>query len=503
MKVNNPVLSADMPDPDVLRVGDVYYMVSTTMYFMPGGEILKSRDLVHWEPVSHIFETIEDNDTYQLKNGKHAYGKGQWATSLTYYNGQFYACFVCWDQNRTYIYHTDDIEKSFWERFVIEEVFHDMSFLFWEGKPYLVYGNGEIFAAELAEDLSGLKPGGLRAPLFSTPKEGMNLRCEGCRAYVRNGYIYLCFIDIPSMSVGSGQRREICYRSRALLGPYENRVVMDDDMGRERRGVAQGPLIETADGTWYAMLFQDRGAVGRIPCLMPMRWENDWPVIGIEGKVPLSFEISGAAGRSGAMSVSDDFARGENTLPIQWQWNHNPMNDCWSLQENPGHLRLTTGQLATGLMDARNTLTQRTEEPFSSYSAELSVTGLKPGDYAGLAAFQSTYGQLGIRFGAEGKELVQILRVSRTEFSETARPFEGDRVFLRIDFNYEDATDKADFYVSADGQNWERFGETLQMKYTLDVFTGYRIALFNYATQEAGGFADFADFRRLSGNDEK
>ena len=140
MEIKNPIIGAAMPDPDLLRVGDVYYMVSTTMFYMPGAPILRSKDLYHWEIVSYVFETIEDNEIYRLENGKNAYGKGQWATSLTRYQDRFYACFVSHDCGKTYIFSTDDIEKSGWDRAEIGEVFHDMSFLFWEGIPYWCMG---------------------------------------------------------------------------------------------------------------------------------------------------------------------------------------------------------------------------------------------------------------------------------------------------------------------------------------------------------------------------
>ena len=116
MEVRNPIIGADMPDPDLLRVGDTYYMVSTTMFYTPGAPILRSKDLCHWEIVSYVFETLEDNGIYRLENGRNAYGKGQWATSLTRHNGRFYACFVSHDCGKTYIFSTDDIEKSGWDR---------------------------------------------------------------------------------------------------------------------------------------------------------------------------------------------------------------------------------------------------------------------------------------------------------------------------------------------------------------------------------------------------
>ena len=290
MIVNNPIMWIDMPDPDLIRVGDTYYMVSTTMFVMPGGPILKSKDLYHWELVSYIFNTIEDNEIYRLEKGKHAYGKGQWATSLKYHNGRFYASFVCHDLQKTFIYYTENIEKSGWDRYVINDVFHDMSFLFDDdGRAYLIYGNGDIRIVELNENISGLKKGGINQLLFSTPTEDIGLRCEGCRTYKLNGYYYLLFIEWPRS--GNGRRRQVCYRSMSLLGEYERRIILDDDMGYQNNGVAQGALIDTVDGKWYTMLFQDHGAVGRIPYLLPVTWEDGWPVIGIDGKAPKSFEV--------------------------------------------------------------------------------------------------------------------------------------------------------------------------------------------------------------------
>ena len=109
MKVFNPLINMDMPDIDVIKANGFYYMVSTTMFFTPGAPILRSKDLKNWELVSYIFDKIEDNDIYQLKNGKNAYGACQWATSLAYRNGLFYATFVCNDMKKTYIFYSDDI----------------------------------------------------------------------------------------------------------------------------------------------------------------------------------------------------------------------------------------------------------------------------------------------------------------------------------------------------------------------------------------------------------
>lgn len=494
MLVENPIIWGDMPDPDIIRLEDTYYMVSTTMFTMPGGPILKSKDLCHWEIVSYIFNTIEENDTYLLKNGKHAYGRGQWATSLKYYKGRFYACFVCHDMKKTYIYYTDDIEKSGWERFVLEDVYHDMSFLFYKDKPYLIYDNGDIKIVELKEDLSGIKEGGLNQLLFSTPRDNIALRCEGCRAYYMRGYIYLWFIEWPSD--GRKRRRQVCYRSKELLGPYERKIIMDDDMGYLNQGIAQGVLVDSVQGDWYAILFQDHGAVGRILNLMPVSWEADWPVLGKEGKVPCKFEIPFNVYSAKTLVTSDSFNHKQNQLDLRWEWNHNPDEAGWSFTKRPGYLRLRTNTLAKDLLTARNTLTQKTMGPNCTCSVKLDATQIKTGDYAGLVAFQSTYGMIGIRKETDGtKRIVLTKREDGREIVEQSICLDEEDIWLKVYFDFQKGVDEATFYYSYDENNWQQLGEPLHMKYTIDIFTGYKIGIYYYASLETGGKADFSEFQ--------
>ena len=509
MLITNPFICADMPDVDVLRRGDCYYMVSTTMFFMPGAPILKSYDLMNWEIVSYVFDRIADNDIYELKNGKNAYGKGQWATSLTFHGGMYYTCFVCHDMKKTFIYYTDDIEKSYWEHYEIDAANHDMSFLFWQGRSYLVYGNGDIRIIELNDDLSGVKEGGVDRILFSTPVEGIGLRCEGCRAIVKDGFIYLLFIEWPKD--GNERRREVCYRAKSLDDEFERRIIMDDDCGYRNCGVAQGTIFDDEDGNWYCMMFQDHGAVGRIPYLMPMKWEDGWPLPGTDGKVPKFFEIPGATmqgdgSKSGSgdmdveassvidnLIVSDSFSHTENVLPIQFQWNHNPISEAWSFTERPGYLRLKAVHIADGLMTARNTLTERTATPFSSFTIEGDFSRMNDGDHSGLAAFMGFYGTIGLKktggeyflFTGKKDSPDEMLSVSDIE------GFDAGSFFLKVDFDFEAGDDTAHFYYSADGKEYKEFGTPLQMRFTLDLFVGYRIGIFMYGTGMTGGITDF------------
>ncbi|WP_276358128.1 glycoside hydrolase 43 family protein [Cohnella caldifontis] len=494
--VRNPILWADVPDVCVIRVGEAFYMVSTSMHTVPGCPIMKSANLKNWEIVNYVFDTLEDNDAHNLLDGKGIYGKGSWAASLRQHNGRFYVCFSSNDMQRFYVYQTDDIENGRWERSVIPGLHHDPSLLFDDdGRVFVIYGNGDIRIRELTADATAPKPGGIDRLLFETERDGIMLRCEGCHAYKLNGYYYLFFIEWPN--TGNRRRRQLVYRSRELLGPYERRVILDDDLGYRNHGAAQGGIVDTPAGDWYAVLFQDHDAVGRIPCVFPVSWVDDWPVIGVGGKAPSAFEVPLPDSEPKPLVISDEFDYADNRLALNWQWNHNPDNRLWSVTARPGWLRLQTGRTARSAEFARNTLTQRTEGPSCSGTTLLDLSGMKPGDHAGLVALQSHYGTVGIRVSESGVREVAMCVKGADGGEETAErvPYGGSSIYLRIDCDFDNSADIARFYYSADGSSWHPIGRPLQMKYTLDHFMGYRFGLFNYATLQPGGYADFDYFR--------
>lgn len=514
---SNPVIFADVPDIDFIRVDDAYYMVSTTMHLSPGCPIMKSYDLVNWEIVNYVFNTLDDADNLALRNGEYSYGKGQWAASIRYHNGIFYVGFLSYSTGKSYIYYTKDIENGKWDRFVFDEGFHDMSLLFDDdGKVYIIYGGGDIWCIELEKDLSAVKPETKRKIISDA---GLTSGClaEGAHAYKINGYYYIFIITWPS----GGRRTQLCYRSKSLDGDWEMKIVLDDNLGFRNDGVAQGGIIDSVDGDWYCLLFQDHGAVGRLPVLMPMTWEDDWPVVGIDGKAPKTAEIPVKGMERKGIVTSDEFINsqivrpyhsfaesleaagendynGSNLLP-EWQWNHNPDNRLWSLTERDGYLRLRTGAVCQSVTQARNTLTQRTFGPECSAYIRLEVDNMKDGDVAGLSAFAERYGYVGVKM-EDGKKYIVMARYDdndsvEKEFEKERIELAGNEVFLRVDCDYNNAADKAYFYYSLDGESWTKIGDTLQMNYYGLHFMGYRYAIFNYATEQAGGYVDVDYFR--------
>ncbi|AZT91394.1 carbohydrate-binding protein [Caldicellulosiruptor changbaiensis] len=298
---SNPIILADIPDPDIIRVGNDYYMVSTTMHMTPGVPIMHSTDLVNWRIIGYVYDRLEDNDAHNLKNGMNIYGKGQWAPCIRYYKGKFYVLFGALDTGKTYLFSSKNITGP-WERVEFNEYLHDPSLLFDDnGKAYIIYGGSEIRVKELTPDLKAINPKGINKVIIKSKIDGLE---EGSHAYKINGKYYITTIRWKK----GGIREECVYRADKIDGPYEGRVVLSDTLGYKNNGVAQGGLIDTPDGKWYAMLFQDHDAVGRVPVLVPVRWENGWPVFGDEkGKVPLKFVKPGQSSFETEVVKSDEF----------------------------------------------------------------------------------------------------------------------------------------------------------------------------------------------------
>jgi beta-xylosidase len=498
--VTNPIIWADVPDPSVIRVGETYYMSSTTMHLSPGLPIMKSKDLVNWQIVSYAYQTLGDNDALNLENGKDAYGQGSWASSLRYHDGTFFVSTFSQSTGKTHVFRTKDIERGPWQETSFRPALHDHSLFFEDGRVYMVYGAGTVRLTELTPNLSGIKPGGVDQVIIQNATRAagpsIGLQAEGSQLFKVNGRYYLFMITWPR----GGMRTELVFRADSLTGPWEGRVALQD------QGVAQGGIVDTPKGDWYAILFQDHGAVGRTPWLVPLKWEDGWPVLGVDRKAPAAQAIQGRKRDVMAITASDEFSRtkGQPALPLVWQWNHNPDNRCWSVTERSGFLRLRTGRLDTGFLSARNTLTQRTFGPACSGTVALDVSGMKEGDCAGLGLLQRKYGFVGVRVEGGARSIVMMSAETGTPEVAQTVPLAQKVVYLRADCDFENRNDRGGFDYSLDGKTWVSIGKPLQMAYTLPHFMGYRFALFHYATKLAGGSVDFDYFRvgnKMTGSD--
>jgi beta-xylosidase len=490
-KAKNPVIFADVPDVSMIRVGDTWYMSSTTMHMNPGVPIMKSKDLVNWQIVNYAYNTLGDVDALNLENGKNAYGRGSWASCIRYHNDTFYVSTFSSTTGKTYIWSTKDIEKGPWKEISFSPSFHDHTLVFDDdGRVYLIYGNKKLTLVELNTDLSGVKPGGVNQVIIedsTIPSGGNSNLGEGSQLFRYNGKYYLFNITWPK----GGMRTVVIHRADKITGPWEGRLAFQD------KGVAQGGMVDTPDGRWFAYLFRDYGSVGRIPYIVPMKWEDGWPVIGVNGKLPDALDLPANKSLMPGIVASDEFKRRKKDpdLPLVWQWNHNPVNSLWSVKQRKGHLRLTTGRIDNDVLSARNILTQRTFGPECSGSTVIDITNMKEGDFAGLILLQRKYGLLGIKNEGGKKSIVMVNAQTGSPVEAEIIPLTQKKVYLRADCNFRDLADVADFYYSFDGKNWIAIGTQLKMEYSMPHFMGYRYGLFNYSTKTPGGYVDFDWFR--------
>jgi beta-xylosidase len=482
----NPIIFADVPDMSMIRVGDTYYMSSTTMHMSPGVPIMKSKDLINWQIVNYAYDILDNVDAFTLNNGKNAYGKGTWASSIRYYNGAYYVSTFSQTTEKTYIYSTKDIEKGPWKEISFNPSLHDNTLFFDDdGRIYMIYGNIKLRIVELNADLSGPMSGTDQVLIENTsaPSGTDSGLGEGSQLFKVKGKYYLFNITWPR----GGMRTVVVHRADKITGQWEGKLALQD------KGVAQGGLIDTPDGKWFAYLFRDYGSVGRIPYLVPVKWEDGWPVLGIDGKVPDNLDLPASKGLIPGIVASDEFNRrkGELALPLVWQWNHNPDSNLWSVTKRKGYLRLTTGRIDTVFLSARNTLTQRTFGPACSGSTSIDISNMKDGDFAGLALLQRKYGLIGVRFNNGAKSIVMVSAQSGRPVEVQSVPLAQKTVYLKAECDFNDRTDTGYFYYSLDGKSWTSFGSQLKMEYSMPHFMGYRFGLFNYSTKTPGGFVDF------------
>jgi len=462
---------------------------------------MKSKDLKNWETVGYVFDRLTDSPKYDLQDGT-VYGRGQWATSLKYHKGKFYALLApneVGPMGNTYIFSAEKADGP-WTLVSRMRHFHDCSLFFDDdNRVYVIYGTGEMM--ELKKDLSNVIEGS-HQQIFQREVDETGL-LEGSRMIKHNGQYYLLMIS--QVYAPGRHRREVCYRAKDIHGPYEKNVILESNFAAMGY-VGQGTIVDTEDGDWYGIIFQDRGGVGRVLTLSPVRWIDGWPMIGDEqGKVPVAMRPLKSGQSKTSIVKSDDFS--SNQLGLHWQWNHNPVEKAWSLTARPGFLRLSTSRVVSNIYLAPNTLTQRMEGPACSAFVTLDLTHLKDGDCAGFAAFNSDTGALTIR--KTGRRLTLEMNEQKVTLAERTKAVEhaDDKtieridlkqptIHLRIDADFRGGRDVANFYYSLDKQQWIKIGTTdYKMRFDWQrFFMGTKFAIFCYATKKTGGYIDLDEF---------
>jgi xylan 1,4-beta-xylosidase len=480
----NPVVFADYPDTDIIRVGSDFYMVSSSFHHAPGIPVCHSRDLVNWRVIGHAYERLpEANPAYSLKDGKVAYKGGSWAPCIRHHNGKFYIGFNTPDEG--FFMCIAARPEGPYERVPFHRELYDPGLFFDDdGRVYVFHAAIGICVTELAADARSVKSGPV--PIYQT---AFGYPFEGSHPYKRNGWYYVC------VTARGYNGLQLCLRSRQIHGPYEARVLSGDDMNYAGAGLHQGGFVELEHGETWFFLFQDRDFIGRVPVLQPVHWTDDWPVFGdpsnfwkaavtcrkpsVGGTYPVAVPIEG-----------DEFESPK--LGLQWEWSHNPDDTRWSLTERPGWLRLTAGP-AADFLNARNTLTQRITGPSSTAVTRLDVSGLGEGDIAGLAIANMPYAFIAVRKELEQK--IRVMMVDNGRVVAESAPTTGSEIYLKANA---DVDGFARFFYSTDGETFTPLGEPFLMEFTVKTFLGNRFGLFCYHAGDGAktGFADFDFLRR-------
>lgn len=515
----NPILFADYSDPDVIRVGNTYYMTASSFNYVPGLPILVSKDLVNWKLVNYALDKIN----YE-KYDEPQHAKGVWAPAIRYHEGEFYIYYGMPDEGIFMVKTKDALGK--WEEPVL--VLEGKGLIdpcpFWDedGKAYVVHGYAKsrigfksfLGIFEMSRD--GKKAVGEDHILYNGLETQPTI--EGPKVYKRGEYYY---IFAPAGSVKTGWQTIL--RSKNLFGPFEEKIVLHQG-NTKINGPHQGALVDTINGDEWFVHFQDRGMYGRIVHLQPVNWVDGWAVMGENaddycGEPVTVYQkpnvMSGENDKKQEMcylEASDDFT--SEKLNLMWQWLGNPKDDFYSLTERKGYLRLycknPSGAFEPILWDNANVLTQKLVCPYFTTVSCLHTGGLLEKEQAGMVIMGGDYAYLAVRVVDGTKTL--ILSTSSDKKSgaikangQSTEKEENVTVLAGL------SDDKEKVWLAFEMRETEK-EPVFAMKYSLDDVTyvdvpvdfmpsdhtwvGAKIGLFaTVSGEEAGGYGDFEYIR--------
>lgn len=460
----NPVLNADFSDPDVIRVGAKYYMVASDFHFL-GMQLLESDDMVNWRYISQIYRRFDEPGWDENAH----YAGGSWAPAIRYHNGLYYVYF-CTPDEGLYMTTAKDPHGPWAPLHLVKRVVKwEDPCPFWDedGQAYLGrsrHGAGPIIVHKMSADGKTLLDEG------KTVYEGPI--AEGTKFLKRNGWYYLI---IPEGGVGTGWQTVL--RSRNIYGPYQRKVVLEQGFTKIN-GPHQGALVDAPDGSWWFYHFQETPVLGRVVHLQPARWQDDWPLMGVDydgngvGE-PVSMWKKPIPSTSAPLLQTDDDFSG--TLGLQWQWNHNPVDSHWSLTDRKGWLTLKA-QPADSLKACRNMLTQKVVGWLSESTTLVESSG---DNYAGLFCSGKLFRAVGLcKDGIYVEAGGQRQMVQKGHFA---------KVWLRV--TNDSQQNRHQFSYSLDGEHFVSAGETFPMRG--GYWKGIRTGLFCYGSNGKAHFDSF------------
>ncbi len=469
----NPVLNGDYSDPDVIRVGNKYYMICSEFHFM-GMPILESDDMVNWKIIGQIFGNL---DGYSDMNH---YGKGSWAPALRYHAGKFWM-YVCTPDEGLFMSTATDPAGPWTPLHCVKSIsgWEDPCPLWDEdGQAYMgrsQLGGGPIYIHKMNAEGTELLDNGKK--VYEGPT------AEGTKLFKKDGYYY---ISIPEGGVGTGWQTVM--RSENIYGTYESKRVLE--MGATRvNGPHQGALVDTPEGEWWFYHFQSTDLLGRVVHLQPVVWKDGFPFIGTDYdnngigepmKVCKKPSIAGS-NTPFAPQSSDDFS--SDKLGVQWQFNHNPVNENWSLTSRAGWLEIKALK-ADKLRNAPNQLTQKTMGNMGEAIVKLDYSEMTDGQRAGLESIGGKFCGAGIQ---KAGDQIQVYFEKDGQVDFTANIESGEIIYIKL--TIDGINNKHQFQYSPDGEQYTNCGESFDNKE--GDWKGSRVGIYSYNTKEATGSACF------------
>lgn len=490
----NPVLHADYSDPDVVRDGNDFYLVASSFNATPGLPILTSRDLVNWSLAGHVLERLEPGSLFDRPQ----HGSGAWAPCFRKHDGTFFVYFS--DPDAGMYVTTAKAPLGPWSK--PELVKPAKGWIdpcpFWDddGNAYLV----NAFAASRTGlksivALSKLSKDGKRVlddGVLVFDGHARHPTIEGPKLYKRKGFYY---ISAPAGGVPTGW--QLVLRSKNLYGPYEDKVVLAQ--GKTAiNGPHQGALIDTPKGDTWFLHYQDRGAYGRVTHLQPVKWVDDWPVIGNAGEPTTGGKKPQIANHVPITTPAESDEFGRTTLGDQWQWQSNAQPG-WAFPSAAGFLRLpaaASARDAKNLWDIGSLLLQKFPAPAFTATTKLTFTALNDGERAGLVVFGQDYASLAIK--RRGTELAVVQAIGKgassgaPEREAAAVRLRGTTAWLRTRVQ---SGGRCDFSFSEDGSTFAPIGEPFTAQ--AGRWVGAKIGLFSLRGEGGRevGYADVDWFR--------
>ncbi len=499
-RYKNPVLFADYSDPDLVKVGDDFYMVASSFNVMPGIPVLHSKDLINWKIIGHVYDRLPFE-----KFDKPAHGHGSWAPSIRYHNGLFYVYF-CTPHTGLFVATARDPTGP-WEleQMASVELWEDPAPL-WDddGNAYLVRGKVRadiLYLHRMSPDGKSLLDNG--KIIYHNLDE--NPVIEGPKMMKKDGYYYIL---APAGGVQSGWQEVL--RSKNIYGPYEAKTVLHQG-NTEINGPHQGGLLQLDSGEWWFMHFQDRDLYGRIVHLQPVRWEDGWPMMGEDiNNDGVGEPVPGGkkpdAGKTWPITIpqtSDEF--NSDKLGLQWQWHANPRSKWYSLNNiNTGQLRLYAIQNLTqfgNLWFVPNLLLQKFSSPAFTATTKMTFHPDRVNDKSGLVVMGRQWAYLSVYKTEDGAELGMFTGhyeqgYDATKLVESVKAKKSAKgsytYYLRVEV--EDGG-KSRFFYSRDGKKFKPIGEPFQA--SKGVWIGAKVGIFSLSPNVlmSDGYADFDWFR--------